>query len=199
MLGHFVPVPSETGWSDGDIGYNDAYIIAKYRIYLTESEYRILLAQMRKMQASSPVWHAAIYNCNAFTGDIAKFLGLQAPLHLLMPKEYINGIKQMAGGRQELPSSWLERMNPRLAAEQAHMLVAARHQQQKEAAQAAQEAHEQPQSDQQSAAAPASANPAPTNPKPASAGSRKHQAAVGPRAAAQPPANDGVPSYAAAQ
>jgi hypothetical protein len=198
MLGHFIPVPSETGWSDGDIGYNDTYIIAKYRIYLTEAEYRILLGQMRKMQASSPVWHAAIYNCNAFTGDIAKFLGLQAPLHLLMPKEYINGIKQMAGGRQELPSAWLERMNPRLAAEQAHALVAARHQQQKEAAQAAQEAREQPQSAQPSAAAPTSANPATANPKPASAGSRKEQAAVSPRAAAQPPA-DGVPSYATAQ
>jgi hypothetical protein len=192
MLGHFIPVPSETGWSDGDIGYNDSYIIAKYRIYLTEAEYRILLAQMRKMQASSPVWHAAIYNCNAFTGDIAKFLGLQAPLHLLMPKEYINGIKQMAGGRQELPSAWLERMNPRLAAEQAHALVAARHQ----AAQAAQEAREQPQSAPQSVAAPTSANPATANPKPAS--SRREHAAVGPRAAAQP-ANDGVPSYAAAQ
>ena len=40
MIGHLVPVPSETGWSDGDVGYNDAYITAKYRVYLTEAEYR---------------------------------------------------------------------------------------------------------------------------------------------------------------
>src|ERR1700719_4162126 len=34
MIGHIVPVPSETGWSDGDVGYNDIYITAKYRVYL---------------------------------------------------------------------------------------------------------------------------------------------------------------------
>ncbi len=211
MIGHLVPVPSETGWSDGDIGYNDAYIIAKYRVYLTEAEYRILVAKMRQMQASSPVWHAVVYNCNAFTGDIAKFLGMQAPFHWLMPKDYINGIKQMAGGRQELPSAWLERQNPRLAAEQAHMLAAARHQQQIEATQeahqpapapAAQEAHQPAPAPaaQQTATAPASANSGPANAKPATANSRKQHAAVASdRAASQQRASEAVPSYATAQ
>jgi hypothetical protein len=190
VIGHFFPVPSETGWSDGDIGYNDSYIIAKYRVYLTEAEYRVLVSKMRQMQASSPVWHAALYNCNAFTGDIAKFLGLQAPFHWLMPKDYINGIKQMAGGRQELPSAWLERVNPHAAAEQSRMLAAARHQHQMEAAQ---DAHQTEQAPEQTAAAPANA-------KPAAASSRKQQAAArSNRAAAPQRANDEVPSFATAQ
>jgi hypothetical protein len=44
-----------------------------------------------------------------------------------MPKEYIEGIRRMAGGRQELPSRWLETMNPRLAAQQAAQLAHAQH------------------------------------------------------------------------
>jgi hypothetical protein len=123
MIGHIIPVPSETGWSDGDVGYNDKYIIAKYRVYLTEAEYRTLLAKMRQMQRNTPLWHAAIYNCNAFVGDIAKFMGLSAPIHWLMPQEYVNGIKQMAGGRQKLPSSWLASVNPAAANQQARELA----------------------------------------------------------------------------
>ena len=127
LIGHVVPVPSETGWSDGDIGYNDRYITAKYRIYLTEAEYRVVTAKLREMQASSPIWSAELYNCVAFVGDIAAFLGLQHPFHWVMPKEYIEGIRRMAGGRQELPSRWLETMNPRLAAQQAAQLAHAQH------------------------------------------------------------------------
>jgi hypothetical protein len=106
-IGHLIPVPSETGWSDGDVGYHDAYIIAKYRVYLSEAEYRVVLAHMRQMQASTPLWHAVIYNCNAFTGDIAAFMGLQHSFHWLMPKDYVNSIRDMNGRRKELPSSWL--------------------------------------------------------------------------------------------
>jgi hypothetical protein len=127
VIGHLVPVPSETGWSDGDIGYNDRYITAKYRIYLTEAEYRVVTAKLREMQASSPIWSATMYNCVAFVGDIAAFLGLQHPFHWVMPKEYIDGIRHMAGGRQELPSRWLETVNPRLAAQQAAQLAHAQH------------------------------------------------------------------------
>ena len=149
LIGHVVPVPSETGWSDGDIGYNDRYITAKYRIYLTEAEYRVVTAKLREMQASSPIWSAELYNCVAFVGDIAAFLGLQHPFHWVMPKEYIEGIRAMAGGRQELPSRWLETVNPRLAAQQAAQLAHAQH----AAPQTEQAQSQQPQA-QQPAAAP---------------------------------------------
>jgi hypothetical protein len=123
LIGHVVPVPSETGWSDGDIGYNDRYITAKYRVYLTEAEYRVVSAKLREMQNSSPIWSAELYNCVAFVGDIAAFLGMQHPFHWVMPKEYIEGIRAMNGGRQEMPSRWLETVNPRLAAQQAAQLA----------------------------------------------------------------------------
>src|SRR5260370_17900106 len=93
MLGHIIPVPSETGWSDGDVGYNDRYITAKYRVFLTEAEYRVILAKMRQMQSGTKLWYAPLYNCVAFVGDIAAFMGMQHPFHLVMPKAYINGIK----------------------------------------------------------------------------------------------------------
>jgi hypothetical protein len=101
MIGHIIPVVSETGASDGD--YEDEYIIARYRVYLTEPEYKKTLATMRRMQASSPVWHAVLYNCNRFVGDIAETMGLRAPGNsLLMPKEYINTLKAVNNGRSEL-------------------------------------------------------------------------------------------------
>lgn len=93
MIGHLVPVPSETGASDGDT--EDEYIIARYRVLLSEPEYKTLLATIKKMQDSSPVWHAVLYNCNAFVGDIAKSLGLKAPSSLQMPKEYIDEMRSM--------------------------------------------------------------------------------------------------------
>jgi hypothetical protein len=127
LIGHVVPVPSETGWSDGDIGYNDRYITAKYRVYLTEAEHRVVAAKLREMQNSSPIWSAELYNCVAFVGDIAAFLGMQHPFHWVMPKEYIEGIRAMNGGRQEMPSRWLETVNPRLAAQQAAQLAHAQH------------------------------------------------------------------------
>jgi hypothetical protein len=116
MIGHLVPVPSETGWSDGDVGYNDYYITAKHRVYLTEAEYRVVLAKMREMQRSSPVWSATLYNCVAFVGDIAAFMGFEHPFRWVMPKEYVEGIKEMNAGRQTLSSRWLETVDPRYAA-----------------------------------------------------------------------------------
>jgi len=172
LIGHVVPVPSETGWSDGDIGYNDRYITAKYRIYLTEAEYRVVTAKLREMQASSPIWSAELYNCVAFVGDIAAFLGLQHPFHWVMPKEYIEGIRRMAGGRQELPSRWLETVNPRLAAQQ----------------------HTAPQTEQAQAQQPAAAPQPPAAPKAATRSStpRRQQASTAAATAPAPSSYAGV-------
>jgi hypothetical protein len=97
MIGHLIPVVSETGWSDGDI--EDQYITAKYRIYLTAAEYKKLMEQVGALKASSPVWHAVLYNCNAFVADIAKGMGLLTPRStLLLPKEYITELKALNNG-----------------------------------------------------------------------------------------------------
>ncbi len=100
MIGHVILVPSETGASDGDI--EDQYIIARYRILLTEAEYKRVTAYMKELQANSPVWHAVLYNCNAFVADIAKFMGLKTPVStLLMPKDFITELKELNTGTEQ--------------------------------------------------------------------------------------------------
>jgi hypothetical protein len=94
MIGHLVLVPSETGASDGDI--EEQYIIARYRVLLSETEYKRVAAYLKERQANAPVWHAVLYNCNAFIADIAKFMGLKAPSSsMLMPKAFITELKQL--------------------------------------------------------------------------------------------------------
>jgi hypothetical protein len=97
VLGHVLFVPSETGFSDGDI--EDEYITARYRVLLTAAEYKKLTADLKELQKNSPVWHAAIYNCNAFVADIAKSLGLRAPFNKWkLPKDFIAELKELNTG-----------------------------------------------------------------------------------------------------
>ncbi|MCP3055509.1 hypothetical protein [Aurantimonas marianensis] len=91
-IGHVLPVPSETGPSDGDS--ENAYMTANYRIDLTEAEYRGLEAKIRYLKANRPVWHAVLYNCSAYTNEIAEYLGLETVNPLLFPKNYINALKR---------------------------------------------------------------------------------------------------------
>jgi hypothetical protein len=96
-IGHVIAVPSETGPSDGDL--EEQYVTARFRIDLTEAEYRKLVVHIRKLQNNSPMWHAVIYNCSAFVSDIGKFMGLQAPNPLLFPADFINGMREMNASR----------------------------------------------------------------------------------------------------
>lgn len=98
IIGHVLPVPSETGASDGDL--DEQYMTARYRIMLTPREYRAIVAQIRELQANSPVWNAATFNCNAFVGTIARFAGLTAPPPWLLPEDFINSMRWMNGDRQ---------------------------------------------------------------------------------------------------
>lgn len=93
LLGHLIPVPSETGPSDGDL--DDRYMTANYRIDLNKAQYDDVVAYIRRLQASSPVWHAVAYNCSAFVSDIAQHMGLRTPNSLLLPKRYINTLREM--------------------------------------------------------------------------------------------------------
>jgi len=100
VIGHFLAVPAETGWSDGDI--EDQYIIARYRIPLSVAEYKDVSEFAEKLKANSPHWHAVFYNCNAFVGHIAEHMGLRTPSSpLLLPKEYITDLKQLNVGRKQ--------------------------------------------------------------------------------------------------
>ena len=62
---------------------------------LDETDYRKTLAYIRKLQASSRVWQASVYNCNAFTGDIASFMGYKTPSRYLRPQQFVTQLREM--------------------------------------------------------------------------------------------------------
>lgn len=103
MLGHVTPVPASTGWTDGDL--EDEYMSANWRVMLSEAEYNKVVADIRKLQASSPLWHAALYNCNAFVADIAISMGYKAPFIWLKPQEFITTLRKVNGGPNAIGSS----------------------------------------------------------------------------------------------
>ena len=103
MIGHLIPVIAERGWSDGDD--EDEYVTAAYRVTLTEQEYARVSAYIRQHQKNSPMWHAVLYNCNAWVGDVAKFMGLKAPENTLAyPEDYISGMAKLNGATATRPN-----------------------------------------------------------------------------------------------
>jgi hypothetical protein len=98
VLGHLVPVPSETGASYGDL--DPQYLTASYRVYLNEPDAKRVFAYIKNLQANSPVWNAETFNCTSFIGNIAKFMGLKVPTRWNRPEEYVKSLKEMNGGRR---------------------------------------------------------------------------------------------------
>ena len=98
VLGHLMWVPSETGASYGDLDVQ--YLTASYRVYLNETDAKRVFAFIKDIQAHSPLWNAETYNCTAFIGRIANFMGLKTPFHLQFPEEYVNNMKRINGNRQ---------------------------------------------------------------------------------------------------
>jgi hypothetical protein len=97
ILGHLVPVPSETGKSYGDL--DEEYLTASYRVYLSAPEAKRVFAYIKQLQSSSVFWHAAVYNCVSFIGDIARFMNLRTPgSHLLYPEVWVNELRAMNSG-----------------------------------------------------------------------------------------------------
>jgi len=102
ILGHIMPVPSETGKSYGDL--DEQYLTANYRVYLSEADAKRVFAFIQHKQASSPLWMNGVYNCTAFVADIAAYMGLKTPVFttLTYPENFINELKDLNGGRQEI-------------------------------------------------------------------------------------------------
>jgi hypothetical protein len=94
VIGHYVPVPAETGWTDGDL--EDKYVTARYRVLMSKDQYDRVMAYVRDLQGRSHTWSAELYNCNAFVADIAHEMGLKAPAStLIYPKIFINHLRMM--------------------------------------------------------------------------------------------------------
>jgi hypothetical protein len=100
VMGHYVPVPSDTGWTDGDL--DDKYITARYRVLVSKEQYDRTVAYIRGLQAKSTTWSAELYNCNAFVADIAHFMGLKVPASsLIYPKVFVSNMRKINTGHPE--------------------------------------------------------------------------------------------------
>ncbi len=100
VIGHYVPVPAETGWTDGDL--EDKYISARYRVLMNKEQYDRVVAYIRELQANSHTWSAELYNCNAFVADVAKYMGLKVPSStLIYPKVFVTHMRLMNTGHPD--------------------------------------------------------------------------------------------------
>jgi hypothetical protein len=99
-IGHLVPVPSETGASDGDL--EEKYVTARYRVWLTAAEFKKVDAYIRKLQADNPTWNALFNNCVEFGRSIAGFMGLKVPAFVwLEPQDFVTGLREDNGLKTE--------------------------------------------------------------------------------------------------
>jgi hypothetical protein len=100
LMGHYVPVPSDTGWTDGDL--EDRYITSRYRVLVSKEQYDRTVAYIRQLQAKSTTWSVELYNCNAFVADVAKFMGLKAPASTwIYPKVFVTNMRKINTGHPE--------------------------------------------------------------------------------------------------
>jgi hypothetical protein len=97
VIGHYVPVPAETGWTDGDL--EDKYTTSRYRVLMDKDQYDRVVAHIKELQAESHMWSAELYNCNAFVADVAKYMGLAVPSStLIYPKIFVNHLRMLNTG-----------------------------------------------------------------------------------------------------
>ena len=102
IIGHILPVPSETGASYGDL--DEDYLLASYRVYLTKAQARAVFAYIKEKRANSPLWNAATYNCVMFISNVASFMGLKTPgSHLLYPDDWVKQLAALNGFRKTVP------------------------------------------------------------------------------------------------
>jgi hypothetical protein len=103
MQGHVLPVPAETGASDGDL--DEQYLTARYCVVLGEADYARVAGYIRRLQATTKEWHAPTKNCNFFLGEIAEYMRLKTPpTHLLYPESYVNMLRDLNGSGRSLSS-----------------------------------------------------------------------------------------------
>lgn len=93
IVGHVIPVPAETGETDGDL--EEQYRSASWRVKLTAEQYRDVVAFIRQLKAKSHTWQATVNNCNAWVGEIARHMGYKVPPIWLRPQQFITKLREM--------------------------------------------------------------------------------------------------------
>jgi len=92
-VGHVMPVPAETGPSDGD--FEDIYVTARFRINLSASEFRKVVIIVHRHKELNKLWYAPVFslNCLGYIGSIARDMNLKVPQELLLPKDFVDKLR----------------------------------------------------------------------------------------------------------
>lgn len=105
-LGHLIPVPGEIGATDGDL--EEQYVLARYRIWIDEAQYKRLVAYIDERKAGKVQWHAMFNSCVMFGRDVAAFLGLNVPPmfdfsrgFIPYPKTAVEALRDANGGEKD--------------------------------------------------------------------------------------------------
>lgn len=98
-IGHVIPVPAETGPSDGD--FEDAYITARFRLNLNEEEFRRVIAVVSWHKERGILWSGPLKNCMNYINAIARDIGLKTPPVpvLYQPQSYVESLGTLNKGR----------------------------------------------------------------------------------------------------
>lgn len=95
-VGHILPVPANTEW---DPEILKLPIASSYFRVLNAAEYARLQAALRKARADKqPYWNALTNNCNHFLAQLARAIGLRAPMDLQVSYAFVPSLRELNGG-----------------------------------------------------------------------------------------------------
>ena len=60
-----------------------------YRRELSPGTYARLIREVGDLRQTRPFWHLIFYNCNSFAADVARWMGLQLPTTLQVPRDFV--------------------------------------------------------------------------------------------------------------
>jgi len=72
-------------------------VVAVYRRKLNAAEYAHLKLTVRRLKHVERRWHMWFYNCNDFAGQIAREMGMVAPLPWALPATFVNALRAING------------------------------------------------------------------------------------------------------
>lgn len=72
-------------------------LTAVYRRRLNTAQYAHLHLTVRRLQATHRRWHMTFYNCNDFAGQVAREMGMIAPLSWALPNGFVRSLQALNG------------------------------------------------------------------------------------------------------
>ncbi len=92
VLAALLPMPGYVGLEPSDRDRPPSMI---YRQRLNADEYVHFVSKVESLRKTQPAWHLLFFNCNAFSGNLARSIGLRAPPSLELPNDFVRSLYSM--------------------------------------------------------------------------------------------------------